>query len=59
MYRSQEDLERLRRSLAMLTPGQPASLSREEAVSLLADLQAARRRLDQLEGGLRRLLDGG
>lgn len=55
--RTLEDLERLRRSLAMLTPGQPAGLSREEAVGLLGELQHARRRLDQLEDGLRRLLE--
>lgn len=52
-----EDLERQRRSMAMLTPGQPAGLSREDAVELLAELQQARRRLDQLEDGLRRLLE--
>jgi len=43
--------------MAMLTPGQPAGLSREDAVELLAELQQARRRLDQLEDGLRRLLE--
>ncbi len=58
MARTLEDLERQRRSLAMLTPGQPAGLSREDAVELLAELHQARRRLDQLEDGLRRLLEG-
>ena len=54
-----EDLERLRRSLAMLSPGQPAGLSREEAMALLADLQRARRGFERLESGLRRLLEEG
>ncbi|MBA2624334.1 MAG: hypothetical protein H0U89_01810 [Acidimicrobiia bacterium] len=52
-----EDLERLRRSLAMLTPGQAAGLSREDAIGLLAELQQARRRLDRLEDGLGQLLE--
>ena len=54
-----EDLERLRRSLAMLSPGQPAGLTREEAMRPLADLQQARRGFERLEAGLRRLLDEG
>jgi hypothetical protein len=32
-------LERLRRSIAMLRPGQPAGLTRERAIQLLAELQ--------------------
>jgi hypothetical protein len=58
-WHSLEDLERLRRSLAPLGPQQPAGLAREEAINLLAELQHARRELDRLETGLRRLLDGG
>ena len=35
------DLERLRRSLAMLAPVQPAGLTREEAMALLAEVRRA------------------
>lgn len=52
-----EDLGRLRRSIALLSPGQPAGLSREEAMTLLADLREARRELERLIAGLRRVLD--
>jgi len=58
-WHSLEDLDRLRPSLALLAPQQPAGLAREEAINLLAELQHARRELDRLETGLRRLLDGG
>ena len=51
------DLERLRRSLAMLAPGQPAGLTREEAMSLLAEVRRASAELDRLVAGLRALLD--
>jgi hypothetical protein len=50
------DLEHLRRSIAMLSPEAPA-LSREEAMALLAELQAAERSFRELRDGLRRLLD--
>ena len=40
----------------MLTPGQPA-LEREDALNLLAEMQDIRRDLDQLEKGLRSLVD--
>ena len=33
------DLERLRRSIAMLRPEQPAGLKREDATRLIAELQ--------------------
>lgn len=49
-------LDNLRRSIIMLTPGVPA-LSREEAISLLEELTDLRERLDKLQGGLRQLLD--
>jgi len=52
-----EDLERLRRSLAMLSPGQPAGFSREEAMRLLAGLQRARRGFERLEVWRQRLAD--
>ena len=51
------ELERLRRSLAMLAPGQPAGLTREEAMSLLAEVRRASAELDRLVTGLRSLLD--
>ena len=51
------DLERLRRSLAMLAPGQPAGLTREEAMGLLAEVRRASAELDRLTTGLRALLD--
>jgi hypothetical protein len=37
-------LERIRRSVAMLTPRHPAALDREAALGLLAELQHARQR---------------
>jgi hypothetical protein len=49
-------LDNLRRSIVMLTPGVPA-LSREEAISLLEELTELRERLDRLQAGLRQLLD--
>jgi hypothetical protein len=55
-----ELLERLRRSLAMLTPGVAASsLSREEAMALITDLVAVQARLARLRTELRRLVDEG
>jgi hypothetical protein len=53
---TKEELERLRRSVAMLTPGQPAGLSREEAMALLAEAHRAQRELERLTTGLRRLV---
>ena len=44
-----EDLEIRRRSLAMLPSGSASGLSREEAVSLIAELQAAQHRVVDLE----------
>jgi hypothetical protein len=41
----------------MLAPGQPAGLSREEAMALLADVRRASAELDRLVTGLRALLD--
>ena len=52
------DLERLRRSLAMLAPGAAASsLSREEAMRLITELVEVQARLERLRDGLRRLVD--
>ncbi|MBK9178653.1 MAG: hypothetical protein IPM45_03580 [Acidimicrobiales bacterium] len=53
---SWEGLELLRRSVAMLGPGTPA-LDREQALSLLAEVQRLRTELTWFEHGLRRLLD--
>ncbi len=50
------ELENLRRSIVMLTPGVPA-LTREEALRLLEELAALEARLDTLRAGLRGLLD--
>jgi hypothetical protein len=50
------DLENLRRSLIMLSPGTQA-LSREAALRLLEELTEVQETLDRLRSGLRRLLD--
>lgn len=50
------ELEDLRRSLAMLPPGSMASLTREEAMRLLSELQALDERLRRLRSGLERVL---
>lgn len=50
------ELENLRRSIMMLTPGVPA-VSREEAISLLEELAEVQGRRDRLRAGLRELLD--
>ena len=51
------ELERLRRSIVMISPGQLA-LRREEAMVLLADLAQVQERLDALRAELRRLAEG-
>ena len=56
MERSLE-LENLRRSLAMLTPGANASLSREEAIRLITEVAELQARLERLRVGLRQLVD--
>jgi hypothetical protein len=50
------ELEIMRRSLAMLTPGVKA-LSREEALRLVEELAAVQDQLDRLRDGLRRLIE--
>ena len=50
------ELERLRRSIVMITPGQLA-LRREEAMVLLEDLAGVQARLDSLRAELRRLAE--
>lgn len=49
------EIEILRRSLVMLTPGVRA-LTREEALELVEELADVRERLERLEQGLRALL---
>ena len=51
------ELENLRRSLAMLTPGVSA-LSREQALHLVEQLAEVQDRLHKLRTGLQQLLDG-
>jgi hypothetical protein len=50
------ELEALRRSMAMLLPGQ-AALDREQAMRLLRELQDVEGRVRVLRDGLRKLLD--
>lgn len=54
--RIEHEIEQLRRSVAMLPPGQQA-LDREAALQVLHRLQVVSRRVSRLEGGLRALLD--
>jgi len=51
-------LESLRRSLAMLSPG-VAGLKREDALRLIEELQVAEDRLERLKAELRRLAEEG
>jgi hypothetical protein len=53
--RPTEEIEQLRRSVAMLRPGSRA-LDREDALRLLGELGDVQRRLDRLRRGLRALL---
>lgn len=52
------ELENMRRSLAMLTPGVRA-LTREEALTLVEELADVQAQLDRLRDGLRRLIAEG
>lgn len=47
--RTTEDIENLRRSLAMLPPQGPA-WNREQAIEVLTELQRLRRAIEQLRG---------
>jgi hypothetical protein len=49
------EVERLRRSIAMLAPEAAAGLSREQALQVLGDLNRAQHKLDDLRSELRRL----
>jgi hypothetical protein len=53
---TKEEIEQLRRSIAMLQPGALA-MKREDASQLLRDLSEVQGRLDRLRDGLRALLD--
>ncbi len=55
-----EELERIRRSIVLLAPRQPAGLDREAAVSLLGELQRLQgkdRRVQQLLAQVAGLLE--
>jgi hypothetical protein len=54
--RTKEEVEQLRRSIAMLQPG-AAAMNREDAVRLLRELHDVQARLDRLRSGLRALLE--
>jgi hypothetical protein len=56
LVRTKEEIEQLRRSIAMLQPGSLA-MTREDASQLLRDLGEVQGRLDRLRDGLRALLD--
>jgi hypothetical protein len=49
---SDEELERIRRSIAMLTPREPCGLSRELAMEVIEELQRCRRSWRRLAGAL-------
>jgi hypothetical protein len=51
-----ESLERLRRSIVMLQPGQPAGLKREDAMRLLAETQRLQHQLADVMAKLRTIL---
>jgi vacuolar-type H+-ATPase subunit D/Vma8 len=51
------ELERMRRSIAMLQPGTKA-LSREDAMKLIAELQDVERRMRALREALKTVFDG-
>ncbi len=53
--RPKEEIEQLRRSIAMLQPGSMA-MKREDAMRLLSALGEVQGRLDKLRDGLRALL---
>jgi hypothetical protein len=53
---AREELEQLRRSIAMLKPGSLA-MNREDAMRLLSDLGDVQGRLDRRRNGLRALIE--
>jgi len=53
------EVEQMRRSIAMLSPGTREALGREDALKLLQELGEVQSRLDGLRRELRRLADQG
>jgi hypothetical protein len=53
--RTREQVEQLRRSIALLQPG-AAAMDREDAMRLLSELRDVQARLDRLRRGLAALL---
>jgi hypothetical protein len=53
------ELEQMRRSIAMLSPGARDAIDREQAMRLLAELAEVQGRLDRLKGRLREMADEG
>lgn len=54
--RPREEIEQMRRSIALLNPGSMA-MRREDAMRLLGELRDVQARLNRLRDGLRALLD--
>ena len=54
--RLHHEIEQVRRSVAMLSPGEQA-MDRETALTVLHQLQAVSARVRHLEDGIRQLLD--
>jgi hypothetical protein len=53
------ELERLRGSIVMLSPGQQAGLKREQVMALLAETQRLQRRLAEVMAKLRAIVEEG
>ena len=51
------ELERLRRSIVMFSPEQPAGLKREEAMRLLAETQRLQHQLTDVMAKLRAIVE--
>ena len=51
------EVEQLRRSIAMLSPGARDAIGREQALQLLTELHDVQGRLDDLQRRLRELAD--
>ncbi len=57
MVDRRHELENLRRSLAMLSPGQVSGLRREDALRLIEDIEQLQARLWNLRDRVRRALE--
>lgn len=51
------ELEILKRSIAMLTPGQVAGLERDQALEMIEEIEALQRRMRRLKAAIRELLE--